>query len=74
MSTSSSAPPEMSIAMLRERYRRHALTIRNLREVSVDKQAVYLDRLLDFPGPRRTSTELFAQLDRERLREFLVDY
>ena len=68
------APPEMSIGALREQYRRHALTIRCLCEVSVENQFIYLDRLFEFLGPPETSTGLFDQLDQRSISDFLVDY
>jgi len=74
MLTASSVPPEMPLDALRELYCHHALTIRNISEVWVNKQFTYLDRLFGFLGPPRTSTELFDQLDQEAISAFLVDY
>lgn len=74
MIVAASVPPEMPLRALRERYCHHALTVRKISEVWVRKQFTYLDRLFGFLGPPRTSTELFARLDREAITGFLIDY
>ena len=73
MLVAGSVPSPMPLPALRERYCHYALTIRNVGAGWVGKQFTYLDRLFDFLGPPRTSSDLFAQLDQERTTEFLID-
>jgi len=67
-------PPEMPLAALRQRYCRHALSIRGIGAEWLDTQLIYLDRLFDSFGPPRTSVELFDRLNAETISEFLIAY
>ena len=74
MSQSAPDTAEMLLPALREQYRQHALTIRNVCTDTVRMRLISLDRLFDYLGPPQTAAELFARLDQTTLTEFLVDY
>ncbi len=65
---------KMTLPALREQYRHHALTIRNVCTDTVKARLICIDRLFDYLGPPQTATELFARLDHATLSGFLVDY
>jgi len=65
---------EITLRALREQYRHHALTIRNVCSDTVKARLTCIDRLFDYLGPPQTAAELFAKLDHATLGEFLLDY
>ena len=62
------------LPVLRQRYRRYALTIRSVGTEWLENQLVYLDRLFEFLGSPRTATELFGKLKVATITGFLIDY
>jgi integrase/recombinase XerD len=61
-------------AVLHERYRRYALTIRRASAETLRKRSVYLHRLFEFLGPPRSAAALFARLEPPTIAAFLADY
>lgn len=74
MSLPATNTAKMALSALREQYRHHALTIRNVCADTVKARLICLDRLFNYLGPPQTAAELFAGLDQTSLTEFLVDY
>jgi integrase len=64
----------MTLSALREQYRHHSLTIRNVCTDTVKARLICLDRLLDHFGPPKTVGEFFGGLDQRTLTDFLLDY
>ncbi len=64
----------MTLPALREQYRHHALTIRNVCTDTVKARLISLDRLFAYFGPPQTAAELFAKLNQTTLTGFLLDY
>ena len=64
----------LTLPALREQYRQHGLTIRNVCTETVGARLICLNRLFEYLGPPLTAAELFAKLDHTTLSEFLLDY